>query len=341
MALRIAGCLMTLAWLPCMAATAMAATAPSAPPPSFAALRQQAETGDAAAEVALGRRLLDRGTDADKAASVTWFGKAAIQGDTDGQWMLGSAYMAGDGVARDPQTGLQWMRRSLADGSPDHMSIYGMTVLMAHFMAGGRSDGLAWLRRGAEAGSAKGMLGLAMARMTGRFGLPQDKAAAERWFLKAAQKGDVSAQRSLGQIYVAGALGRKDVPAGLRWLRAAARQGDAQAEGTLAYFLISGDKQVPKAPLEGVQWAQQAVAQHAATGYYALGCAYQYGAGEPADPARAWFNFAVSQRLDHGHQLTHVADHMSDVATQLSSGDLQQLRQQAAAVEVPDTRHRG
>ncbi|NII12092.1 SEL1-like repeat protein [Oleiagrimonas sp. C23AA] len=301
---------------------------------SLKAVHQRAEQGDAQAQVAWGRHLVE-GSKADKAAATAWFRKAALQGNTDGEWMLGSAYMGGTGVPRDMAKALKWMRASLADGSAEHMATYGGLLFSQGMLEGHRQKGVAWLHKAADKGSPAAMMFMGMARLSGTFSLPKDQVEARHWFERAAQTGNPASEKALGVFYLKGMLGQVDIPKGLHWLRAAAAQGDASAEGTLAVYLVSGQDKVPKQPLQGLAWARKATAQHDAYGYYALGLAYQDGEGVTADPAKAWYNFAVAQRLDSKHNLTHVADHMSDVATGLRLKQLHQLRDEVAKVPVP------
>lgn len=303
-------------------------------PPS-AEMQKQATSGNPAAELALGQALFQSKDPKDRTAAAEWFRKAAMLGNTDAQWMLGSAYMSGSGVPHDMSQALDWMRKSLADGSADHMASYGMMLGVSGMVTGKENESLEWIRRSADAGSTKGMALMGMLQLNGRFGASKDLAASEQWFLKAANKGDADAQMVLGSMYVANVLGHTDVAAGVRWLRQAAQQGQVEAQGTLSYLLVSGDKGVPKNPAEGVQWADKAVSKSDSLGYYALGFAYQYGDGEPVDPAQAWYHFAVAARLDAKHQLGKVGVHMSEVATHLSAKELAQLQVRAEQIPVP------
>lgn len=328
--------------------SARGATSPastiSPPAASTAApLQKNAATGNAAAEVALGQRLMKSKDPADKAAAAKWFREAAMQGNADGEWELGSAYFGGAGVTRDTATGLTWMRKSLSDGSADHMAFYGYVSDMMGFLSGNNQEsqeGAKWIRRAAEAGSTKGMEMLGFLSLSGKMGMTKNTASAEHWLLKAARLGDVNAQEALGTLYLSDkTFGPPNPKASVHWLAEAAQQGNVEAEGTLGYLLVSGDKHVPKNPSEGVQWGEKAVAKRGAAGYYTLGYAYQHGAGEPVDPAKAWYNFAAAERLDTKHQFSHVGDQMSAVATRLSSAQLEKLQSEVAKIPVPDKTH--
>jgi TPR repeat protein len=58
------------------------------------------------------------GVERDVHAAASWWRKAALLGDADGQAMLGAAHHIGAGVARDPVAALAWLTRARAGGSP-------------------------------------------------------------------------------------------------------------------------------------------------------------------------------------------------------------------------------
>lgn len=294
-----------------------------------------AATGNAAAEVAWGKHLLDSTDPTTRASSTAWFRKAAEQGDSEGQWMLGSAFLSGIGTSFDQAAALEWMRKSLANGTPDHMATYGLTLMILGSMDGRPNDGMEWLNRSVAAGSATGLVGMGMLQLSGGIGVAKDPVAAEKSIRKAADSGSAEAQSVLGTLYLSDMLGHPDIPQALHWLELAAEQGRADAQATLGYFLISGDRDVPKDPAQGVVWADKAVAQQSPAGYYARGLAFLIGSGKAKDPAQAWYNFAVAARLDTKHKLTHAADRMSDAATQLKPEKLAQLRIEVEKIPMP------
>lgn len=289
-------------------------------------LRQRAQAGDVAAEVALGQRLMDEKQPAATEEAKRWFRKAAEQGNAQGAWMLGSAEVAS---APSPSAeGIAWMQKSVAlDHDADHMA----TLAFVEFLAGRKADALEWARRAADAGSVKAMQMLAMS-YSGAFGYPKDLAAARHWMTLAASKGDPASELMLGQFYLSGLLGTTDVPAGLQWMQRAAAAGSAQAVGTLATLYLTGEMHVPRDPARALPLARQAAAANDMLGHYALGIAYQQGAAVGADPRQAWYHLALASRMDEKHNLHDVADRMSRAATQLSAGELEELAAKVDAV---------
>ena len=94
------------------------------------ALKKRAEAGDAQAQVALGRALQDDGVPADKTTGTEWYRKAAMAGNAEGAWMLGSAIMAGVGTPRDVPAAIEWMRKSVGiDQDANHMAVLAVALL--------------------------------------------------------------------------------------------------------------------------------------------------------------------------------------------------------------------
>lgn len=81
-------------------------------------VRARAESGEDAAELELGLRLL-MGRDGvrDVPAGVSWISRAAIQGYAPAQSALGFAYENGSGVPRDAEKAAYWLEKAAASGN--------------------------------------------------------------------------------------------------------------------------------------------------------------------------------------------------------------------------------
>lgn len=83
-----------------------------------AALRKQAQAGDAASQVSLGRMYLDgKGVPLDMSQGVMWLGKAAEQGHPHAQYLLGVLYAEGSSVPKDERTALSWFSKAATQGN--------------------------------------------------------------------------------------------------------------------------------------------------------------------------------------------------------------------------------
>src|SRR3954470_8868091 len=107
----------------------------------------------------------------------------------------------------------------------------------------------------AEKGDADAAFNLGQAYRLGRGG-PTNLGAAQTWFERAAEKGHVDAQATLGLLL----FQNGNQAAGLKWLKAAAEQGEARALLVYGTALFNGDN-VTQDPVLGYAYVSRAAAQ--------------------------------------------------------------------------------
>jgi len=107
----------------------------------------------------------------------------------------------------------------------------------------------------AEKGDADAAFNLGQAYRLGR-GVPTNLAAAQTWFERAAEKGHVDAQATLGLLL----FQNGNQADGLKWLKAAAEQGEARALLVYGTALFNGDS-VPQDAILGYAYVSRAAAQ--------------------------------------------------------------------------------
>lgn len=107
----------------------------------------------------------------------------------------------------------------------------------------------------AEKGDADAQFNLGQAYRLGR-GVPTNLAAAQTWFERAASKGHVDAQTTLGLML----FENGDRAGGVRWLRMAAEKGDPRALLVYGTALFNGDG-VKQDPVLGYAYVSRAAAQ--------------------------------------------------------------------------------
>lgn len=71
-------------------------------------------------------------------------------------------------------------------------------------------------------------------------GLARDPVKAAKWYIKAAQRGDSVSQRNLGYLNETGDLGEKNYVEAEKWYRKAAEQGDVEAQRSLVFIYEAG-----------------------------------------------------------------------------------------------------
>src|SRR5215208_659367 len=107
----------------------------------------------------------------------------------------------------------------------------------------------------AEEGDPDAAFNLGQAYRLGR-GVPTNLAAATTWFERAAEKGHVDAQTTLGLLL----FQNGDQGAGLRWLKNAAEKGEPRALLVYGTALVNGDG-VTQDPVLGYAYVSRAAAQ--------------------------------------------------------------------------------
>jgi TPR repeat protein len=122
-----------------------------------------------------------------------------------------------------------------------------------------RSVGIADLRALAGQGDLTAQVTLGDLYVEGD-GVPQDEAEAVRWYRLAAEQGNAEAQLALGGMYFAGRGVAEDPTEGVRWWRLAAEQGHLPAQTGLAGRYFDG-RGVPRDEAEAVRWYRMAAEQ--------------------------------------------------------------------------------
>ncbi len=104
----------------------------------------------------------------------------------------------------------------------------------------------------------------------------RDLVLAAKWYRKAADRGHVQAQHSLGIAYADGAGVPRDEVEGMRWLRRAAIQGLEDAQFNLSLGLIFGPKPDPD---DASQWIKMLAGKNYQPAIQVLGWMYSTGTG--------------------------------------------------------------
>jgi len=124
-----------------------------------------------------------------------------------------------------------------------------------------------------------------------------DYSTAQKLLLPLAEKGDVRAQCSLGDMYFTARGVKQDFKESAYWYRKAAEQGKASAQYDLGFILFYQSKGVPQDFKQASDWFRKAADQGYADAQEELGKMYTYGHGVPQDDKEAakWFRKAADQ----------------------------------------------
>ncbi len=152
-----------------------------------------------------------------------------------------------------------------------------------------------WFLLAADQGNVEAQFYLGAAYYEGK-SVPQDFKEAVKWFHLAAEQGNALAQYNLGVAYAAGKGVPQDFKEAVRWYRLAADQGNVEAQFCLGVAYATGIG-VPQDDKEAVKWYHLSAEQGNASAQYNLGVAYATGTGVSKDrpQAYAWWNIAAEQ----------------------------------------------
>lgn len=140
--------------------------------------------------------------------------------------------------------------------------------------------------RFASKGNSEAFYDLGMAYYRGELGLNVDNEEAFRWIMKAAKKGHIEAENTIGVFYAEGIHVEKDLEEAIKWYRQAALCGNIVAQSNLGnkYYFGDGVKQDYS---EAIKWWSLAADQGYDNAQAFLGDCYFDGEGVNVDYEKA------------------------------------------------------
>lgn len=239
-------------------------------------LKQAAELGLLEAQAMyLGTLLLSEDSDKDYTKEikkcVEWIRAAAINGNPEGQEMLGEIYSGGLGVPENQETAVKWYRKAAMQGNDGAQYYLGECYYWGKGVAQNDAEAVKWFQKSADQGNADAQYYLGECYYLGK-GVAQNDAEAVKWFQKAAEQGNADAQWQLGHCYYFGNGVLKNEQKAASFYQKAANQGHAKAQ-------------------------------------YLLGNCYQFGCGVKKDFRKAieWYK----KSIDNGYDELDVYDSIS------------------------------
>ncbi len=199
-----------------------AAQIPGAPDPAdLPRIRAAAESGDAEAQVILGRMYFDgNGVPQDDVEAVRWFRLAAEQGSQDGQFNLSFMYEYGRGVALDLAEAVHWYRLAAAQGATDAQYNLGRMYFTGQGVEQDYAEAYRWWRMAADS-ELIARFNLGRMYEAGQ-GVPIDPVRAYMWLSLATEDSigedwirRLQAQQELGMRLTPGEIAEAETLAGL------------------------------------------------------------------------------------------------------------------------------
>ena len=230
-------------------------------------LRKAAEQGDAEAQNYLGVCYSNGyGVSKNMEEAAKWYRKAAEQGLSTAQCSLGFCYFLGDGVRQDYTEAVNWYRKAAEQGLSTAQCSLGNCYYLGDGVRQDYTEAVKWYRKAAEQNNANAFASLGDAYLDGK-GVVQDKREAEKWLLKAAEQ-NVDCFFSLGQLYFL----EKNYNEAMKWFRKAADNGDVSAQQCLGLCYKDGYNNYD----EAMKWFRKAADQGDMYGQFWLGYCNEY-----------------------------------------------------------------
>ena len=187
-------------------------------------LKQAAELGHLEAQAMYLSTLLELSEDSDKDYTkeikkcVEWIRTAAIDGNPEGQAMLGLLYSEGVGVPENQETAAKWYRKAAMQGNDGAQYYLGECYYLGKGVAQNDAEAVKWFQKAAEQGNADAQWQLGHCYYFGNGVLKNEQKAAS-FYQKAANQGHAKAQYLLGNCYQFGCGVKKDFRKAIEWYK--------------------------------------------------------------------------------------------------------------------------
>jgi TPR repeat protein len=175
----------------------------------------------------------------DTEKALPWLLKAAINGNADAQFELGSIYDRGDGVGQSYPTAIKWYEKSASQGNKYAQNNLGYIY---HFGKGVSKDYKKAIKLYNQAISQnydKAKYNLAQMYIFGN-GVKINKQKAVKLYEEASAQGNMKAQYNLGSMYLNGEFVKQDSKKAFTYFEKSANQGYAVAQYQLAVMYKEG-----------------------------------------------------------------------------------------------------
>lgn len=125
-----------------------------------------------------------------------WLKKAAEQGNAKAQNKLGDMYVEGEVVEKNVQEGIKWIKNAAEQKNPE--ALFNLACKLLKF--GNKTEQITaifYMHQAANLGNVNAQYSLGLMYYTGKGGCIRNQDEAFKWFIKAAQQGDVDARMIL------------------------------------------------------------------------------------------------------------------------------------------------
>ena len=298
-------------------------------------LQSKAETGDAAAQLALGRAYQDgNGVRENDDLAVKWYRKAADQGNAAAENNLGVMYRMGIGVEKNNEEAVKWYHMAARNGDANAMFNIGAAYYDNDVQSANALAAYEWFVLAEEAGSSSAsdavqrtakeigaplvqdaLVELAQMYEKG-IDLPQNYSRAIKWYNRAADSGSASAKVQLASMYMNGTGVPKDDSRAMGLCRSA---------GVYGYYCLghmySHGMGVTTDFIEASKWYRKGAAAGNAASMLALAQMYWKGQGVELDRAESYYYFYLA----YSHREKSAQQYADQLSKEMTADDAKRL----------------
>jgi uncharacterized protein len=256
---------------------------------------------------------------------------AAKEGDIDSENALAILYSNGKAepyLHRDSNMAMTWWTRAAKRGQQEAALHLGMANFFPIDHAPNYQAGIDWLKQSAQLGNAHAQYLFGNICFKGLH-TPKDVIAAIKLWTESSAQGYSKAQRSLGELYLAGDGVKQDNLLGIELLRKAA-YSDAIAQFDLGLMYWNGDRVSVDKTLAIELW-QKAANNGNGKAQVRLADAYAQGTVVPTDKKKAlfWYDVAISSSGVSSSDARHVLDARRAIKETMSPNEIAAAKQAA------------
>ena len=211
-------------------------------------LRNKADEGDPSAQIDLGYRILGKRVEKDYLDALKWYRKAAEQGHSEAQFILGYLYHTGKIVEQNSSEAKKWYLKAAKQGHASAEKNFRLLYAYDRTAEKDSSEIKEYYRKKAERGDAYSQYALGLMYDCGLIDYQIGSPEASKWFRKAAEQGHSEAQNYLGVMYQRGQGLEKDYVEAYAWYNLA--RANTSEKGTAnrdALAIQMSDLQVAEA----------------------------------------------------------------------------------------------
>jgi len=261
---------------------------------------EAAASGHKEAQYVLGVMLLKgQGLPKQEGQAAKWFALAAEQGHPKAQYNLSIMHQFGVGTAKDAAAAQALMYHAARQSHKKAMRSHLVENhgLGRWFDYDPKELGVERIERDANGGDPDAQCRLGLMFFDGDH-VPEDKAMASNWFMKAAQQGHAEAQMNMARLLLEGDGVEQDIEYGMRFLEMSAEQGHVLSQFNLANRLFNDNCDLERAAF----WFLRSAKQGFAPAQASIGWMMFTGNGIPRDlpMARRWLQAAAEQGNTEG-----------------------------------------